>query len=135
MDYRNAVVRLILLLNALLHLYFGAVFIVSPEPMMANLSIAATSPAGLIEMRTFYGGLMFAMGCFFMLGAIKFWIAQPAVIMLILTYLAAVLTRSAGLALEPIEAPIIWQILYVEIAGLVSGLLAIKILVGHGRKS
>ena len=61
-------VKLILLLNGAMHLYFGLVFMFTPEDMMAQLSIAATSPDGMTEMRTFYGGLMFAMGCFFVLG-------------------------------------------------------------------
>lgn len=128
MNLRTVIVKLVLALSALLHLYFGAVFIINPEPMMANLSIAATSPAGLIEMRTFYGGLMFAIGCFYALGVINTSITKAAVIMLTLTYAAAVLVRGYGLALEPVEDPLLWQILTIEAAGLASGLLALVLL-------
>ena len=121
------IARVILFVNGLLHLYFGAVFIVSPEPLMAQLSIAATSPAGLIEMRTFYGGLMFAMGCFFALGAIKTSMTTAAAIMMTMTYFAAVLTRGFGLMVEPVDDAMIWNILYIEIIGFISGLAALML--------
>lgn len=118
-------VKLILLVNGAMHLYFGLVFMFMPEDMMALLSIAATSPDGMTEMRTFYGGLMFAMGCFFILGMFDPAVSRPALLMLAMTYLAAVMVRSYGLMLHPAEGLILYRIYFIELTGLVSALLGL----------
>ena len=120
--------KLILLLSALMHLYFGLVFIFSPVDMMNKLSIAATSSSGLIEMRTFYGGLMSAMGSFFALGVLRKEFLKPALIMLAMTYAGAVLTRSYGIAIAAQVDSIIWTVLTVEIVGLLSAILALRLI-------
>ena len=91
---------------------------------MASLSIAATSPDGLTEMRTFYGGLMFAMGCFFALGIFDKTITRAALLMMVLTYFAAVVVRSYGFMQSAPQTTILWNIFYVELAGLIAGLIA-----------
>ena len=121
----KTVVKLVLAVSAGIHLYFGLVFMLSPEAMMASLSIAATSPDGLTEMRTFYGGLMFAMGCFFALGIVDSTVTRAALLMMVLTYFAAVVVRSYGFAQSTPESNILWNIFYVEIAGLIGGLFAL----------
>ncbi len=118
-------VYLILLVNGAMHLYFGLVFMLMPEDMMALLSIAATSPDGMIEMRTFYGGLMFAMGCFFVLGLFDASITKPALLMLAITYLAAVIVRSYGLLQHSPEGAILYRIYIIELTGLASALLGL----------
>jgi len=123
-----SIARTLLLLSALLHLCFGLIFIFSPSQMMEKLSIAATSPSGLIEMRTFYGGLMFAMGSFFTLGVMRRELLKPALIMLAITYLAAVLTRTYGIVRSTQVDSIIWNILTVEVIGLISAIAALTLI-------
>ena len=125
MGIKRALVKLVLAISAGIHMYFGLVFMLSPEAMMASLSIAATSPDGLTEMRTFYGGLMFAMGCFFALGIIDNTITRAALLMMVMTYLAAVVVRSYGFAQSAPQSTILWNIFYVELAGMICGLIAL----------
>ena len=49
-------------LSALLYMYLGLVFLIDPIPMLTRLSVAPTGPAGLVELRTFYGGFLFSNG-------------------------------------------------------------------------
>ncbi len=123
---------LLLVINGVMHLYFGGIFIAAPEGIMADLSIAALTPAGLTEMRTFYGGLMAAIGVFFCWGAGSQKLRYGALVFMVVSYAGAVAARSIGMVVDGVADPIIVRILVIEIAGLTSGCLGLWI---HSRRS
>ena len=119
--------RVILALNGILHLYYGLVFICDPRAMMASLSLSAVNPAGITEMRAFHGGLMLAMGCLFSLATLYRRFVIAGLIMMIVTYVGAVAARITGIILDQTKNALIFQILYIEIAGLILGLVGLWI--------
>jgi len=115
--------RLLLLGSAGLHLYFGAAFALAPGPWMESLSIQATSPAGLVEMRAFYGGLMLALGALFAAAGLIRRALLPGVVGMTVTYLGAACVRGlAMLAAGTTESPL-RELLAVEAGGAVLGAL------------
>ena len=117
--------QMVLVLVVLMHLYYGLSFFFTPEPWMAKLHITSTSPAGLTEMRTFYGGLMTAMGIFFVLTAFKkAWIV-PGLVMMTITFAGAVAARLYGISSDGTQSKVINSILTVEIVGLLLGIIAL----------
>ena len=128
----NKIPQVVLLLNAVLHLYFGLVFVINPEPLMQSLSISALSPTGLVEMRTFYGGLMSAIGFFFLYGAFSSQVQKSALIFAVITYGAAIIVRSWGMATEGLlNSEILRRIWIIEFVGF---LLSVATLVFSKRK-
>ena len=119
--------RVILALNGILHLYYGFVFLADPRAMMASLSLSALNPAGITEMRAFHGGLMLAMGCLFSLAALYKRFIIAGLIMMTVTYAGAVAARTTGIILDQTNDTLIFQILYLEIAGLILGLTGLWI--------
>ena len=117
--------RLILALNGILHLYYGIVFVADPRSMMASLSLSALSPAGITEMRAFHGGLMLAMGILFFLAAIYKRFTVPGLIMMTITYAGAVAARTTGIILDQTNDTLILQILFIEIVGLILGIIGL----------
>ena len=61
----------VLVLAGLGFLGFGLWLVVDPAGGLATVDIAATSPAGLIELRGFYGGLELGLGVFFLMCAAR----------------------------------------------------------------
>lgn len=117
---------IILVINALIHIYFGGVFIFNPEPMMESLSIASTSPTGLVEMRTFYGGFMMAIGLYYLVSAFISGLRMPALFFAVLTYGAAICTRTYGMVVDDqLSSSILQKILIVEVAGLILSFAAL----------
>ena len=114
--------RVILVLNGILHLYYGFVFLADPRAMMASLSLSAMNPAGITEMRAFHGGLMLAIGCLFSLAALYRRYIIAGLIMMTVTYAGAVAARTTGIMLDQTKDALIFQILYIEIAGLILGI-------------
>ena len=109
--------RCFLLLSAVLHLYYGVVFALDPEPMMARLALAATAAAGITEMRAFHGGLMIALGCAFLWAALDRRWLRPGLVLMALTYMGAVIGRSAGILIDGTGDAFIHSILMVETVG------------------
>jgi len=124
---KSAPARVILALNGILHLYYGFVFLADPRAMMASLSLSALNPAGITEMRAFHGGLMLAMGCLFFLAALYKRFIIAGLIMMTVTYAGAVAARTTGIILDQTNDALIFQILYIEIAGLILGLTGLWI--------
>ncbi len=135
-SWRNVGARhlpaVLLAMNGVMHLYFGGLFIAAPQAIMADLSIAALTPAGLTEMRTFYGGLMTAIGVYFCWGAGSKKLRYGALVFLIVSYAGAVAARSFGMAVDGVSDPIIVRILVIEVAGLASGCLGLWV---HSRRA
>ena len=119
---KSILARLILALNGILHLYYGFIFLADPRAMMANLSLSALNPAGITEMRAFHGGLMLAMGCLFSLAALSKRFIMAGLIMMTITYAGAVAARTMGIIVDQTNNALIFQILYIEITGLILGL-------------
>ena len=61
----------VLVLAGLGFLAFGLWLVIDPAGGLAMVDIAATSPAGLIELRGFYGGLELGLGVFFLMCAAR----------------------------------------------------------------
>lgn len=95
--------------------------------MMASLSLSALSPAGITEMRAFHGGLMLSMGALYFLAAFSKRYVVAGLIMMTVTYAGAVAARTTGMVLDQTNDALIFQILYVEIAGLILGLAGLWI--------
>ena len=124
---KSTLARVILALNGILHLYYGFVFLADPRALMASLSLSAVNPAGITEMRAFHGGLMLAMGCLFSLAALYRRFIIAGLIMMTVTYAGAVAARTTGIILDQTKDALIFQILYIEIAGLILGLTGLWI--------
>jgi|GEM_PF-1384624 len=119
---KSILARLILALNGILHLYYGFVFLADPRAMMANLSLSALNPAGITEMRAFHGGLMLAMGCLFSMAALSKRFIIAGLIMMTITYAGAVVARTMGIIVDQTNNALTFQILTIEITGLILGL-------------
>lgn len=120
-------VRAILALNAAVHLYYGVVFAWDPGDMMQTLSLAATGPAGITEMRAFHGGLMIAMGCLFAAAALSREWVRAGLIMMTVTYAGAVAARTLGIVIDAATEAVLFQILAIEVAGLLLGFIGLRV--------
>lgn len=120
-----ALARFFLLLNAVLHLYYGVVFALHPQEMMARLSLTATSAAGITEMRAFHGGLMLALGGLFLWAALDRRWLLPGLVLMLVTYLGAVVTRSVGMLLDGTGDALIRDILLIETLALCLSILGL----------
>jgi hypothetical protein len=121
----TATSQLLLGLSAVLHLYLGAVFAIDPTEWLANLSLAATAPAGLAEMRAFYGGLMLAMGALFAWCAGHRASLRPGLVFMTVTYFGAATVRTIAVVDYGVSDELLWRILAVEALGAVSGALCL----------
>lgn len=121
----HLVAHLALALSAIMHLYFGAAFALDPIPWMQNLHVAASNPAGVAEMRAFYGGLMLALGTLFAVATAVRGALYPGIVLMTATYLGAALVRSVSLAASPVDDPLLHQILAIELAGALVGLFCL----------
>ena len=113
--------QLALAVSALMHLYFGALFALDPLPWMQSLHLAASNPAGVAEMRAFYGGLMLALGALFAVSAVVRGALYPGLVLMTATYLGAALVRGVALATNRVDDPLVHQLLGVEVAGALVG--------------
>jgi hypothetical protein len=121
----HAVAQLALALSALIHLYFGALFALDPVPWMQNLHLTASDPAGVTEMRAFYGGLMLALGTLFAVAAAVREALYPGLVLMTATYLGAALVRSVALAATGVGDPLLYQLLAIELAGALVGMFCL----------
>lgn len=125
MKLDHAVAQLALALSALVHLYFGAAFVLDPVPWMQNLHLTASNPAGIAEMRAFYGGLMLALGSLFAVAAAVRGALYPGLVLMTATYLGAALVRSVSLATHRLDDPLLHQILGIELTGALVGMFCL----------
>ena len=105
MKLDHVIAHLALTLSAIIHLYFGAAFALDPVPWMQNLHLAASNPAGVAEMRAFYGGLMLSLGALFVVAVAVRSALYPGLVLMTVTYLGAALVRSVSLAANPVDDP------------------------------
>jgi len=114
------VARALLGTSAALHLYFGGYFAIDAAPMLEGLAIAATEPAGLIEMRAFYGGLMLALGALFAAALRRAWL-YPGLVLMTVTYFGAATVRATWIALDGVADAWLLRILAIEGLGALAG--------------
>jgi hypothetical protein len=127
--------RAVLALSGAMHLYFGAVFAIDPLPWMQSLSLTATAPAGVAELRAFYGGLMLAMGSLFVWSAWqRAWLVSGLVWMTA-TYFGAAAVRAVSLARDGVSDPMLLQILTIESSGAIAGMLCLALLTWSRRRT
>lgn len=87
----------VLVLAALGFLGFGAWLVFDPVGGLAGVGIAGTTPAGVIELRAFYGGLEIGLGLFLLLCAAQPDWRTPGLWLVLLSNLAIGLTRLYGI--------------------------------------
>ena len=87
----------VLILAGLGFLGFGAWLAVDPVGGLAGVDIAGTAPAGVVELRAFYGGLELGLGLFLLCCAAKPEWRTPGLWLVLLSNLAIGLTRLYGI--------------------------------------
>ncbi len=95
---------------------------------MDELFIAALSPAGLTEMRTFHGGLMLSLGIFFLYAAAYKAYCRAGLLLMAVTYAGAVVARALGIYMDNVESSFIWNILIAESSGLLAATVCLLLL-------
>ena len=88
----------VLLLAALGFLGFGGWLLVDPAGGLAGVDIGATSAAGLVELRAFYGGLEVGLGLFLLACAARPAWRVPGLWLVLLGNLSIGLARVYGIA-------------------------------------
>jgi hypothetical protein len=125
MSANEGFARFWLALSGALHLYYGLYFAIDAAPITAALAIAPTEPAGLIEMRAFYGGLMLALGVLFAASALRREWLSSGLVLLTVTYVGAASMRAIWMAIDGVSDEWLVKILAVEVTGAVGGALAL----------
>jgi hypothetical protein len=88
---------LVLVLAALGFLGFGLWLAFDPVGGLAGVGIAGTTPAGVVELRAFYGGLEIGLGLFLLICAARPDWRVPGLWLVLLGNLAIGLTRLYGI--------------------------------------
>jgi len=88
----------VLVLAGLGFLAFGLWLVADPIGGLAGVDIAGTTPAGVIELRAFYGGLEVGLGLFLLLCAARPAWRVPGLWLVLLGNLAIGLARVFGIA-------------------------------------
>ena len=88
---------IVLVLAGLGFLGFGLWLAVDPVGGLAGVGIAGTSPAGVVELRAFYGGLEIGLGLFLLVCAARPDWRVPGLWLVLLGNLAIGLTRLYGI--------------------------------------
>lgn len=118
--------NLVLFLAGLGFLGFGVWLLLDPAGGLAGVDIAATTPAGLIELRAFYGGLELGLGLFLLACArIPGW-QRPGLWLTALGNGGIGLTRIAGIAMAGVFTPFFAYALAWEIGFTVAALIALR---------
>jgi hypothetical protein len=104
----------VLFLAALGFLGFGAWLLVDPAGGLAGVDIGATSPAGLVERRAFYGGLEVGLGLFLLACATRPAWHAPGLWLVLLGNLFIGLARVYGIASSGVftgffAAALVWE--------------------------
>ena len=88
---------IVLVLAALGFLGFGVWLVFDPVGGLAGVGIAGTTPAGVVELRAFYGGLEIGLGLFLLICAARPEWRTPGLWLVLLGNLAIGLTRLYGI--------------------------------------
>ena len=113
----------VLVLGGLGFLGFGGWLVTDPAGGLAGVHIAATAPAGLVELRAFYGGLELGLGAFLLACAARPDWRRPGLWLTALGNGGIGLTRLAGIALSGVFTPffayaLVWELGFTALAAL-----------------
>lgn len=119
--------NVVLALAGLGFLAFGLWLVIDPAGGLAGVDIAATSPAGLIELRGFYGGLEVGLGAFLLACADKPAWREPGLWLVALGNGGIGLTRLAGIAMTGVFTPFFAYALVWELGFTIAALIALRL--------
>ncbi len=122
----NRFSNVLLYLGGLGFLAFGLWLVVDPAGGLAGVDIGATSPAGLIELRAFYGGLELGLGAFLIACARKPEWQRAGLWLTALGNGGIGLTRIAGIAMAGVFTPFFAYALVWEIGFSLAALIALR---------
>lgn len=119
----NRFPTIVLVLAALGFLVFGAWLVVDPVGGLAGVDIGGTTPAGVIELRAFYGGLEVGLGLFLLACARRPAWHVPGLWLVLLGNLGIGLARIFGIATSGVFVPffayaLAWEIGFPLLAAL-----------------
>lgn len=117
---------ILLVLGGLGFLGFGVWLLVDPAGGLSGVDIAATAPAGLIELRAFYGGLEVGLGLFLLACARNPEWQRPGLWLTALGNGGIGLTRIAGIAMSGVFVPFFAYALVWEIGFSLAALIALR---------
>jgi len=111
----------VLALAGLGFLGFGAWLVVDPIGGLAAVGVAATGPAGVIELRAFYGGLELGLGAYLLACARRPDWRRPGLWLTALANGGIGLTRLAGIAATGVFTPffawaLAWELGFASLA-------------------
>lgn len=111
----------LLALAGLGFLAFGGWLVVDPAGGLATVGIAATAPAGLIELRAFYGGLELGLGAFLLACAANPGWRRPGLWLTALGNGGIGLARIAGILATGVFTPffayaLVWELGFTVLA-------------------
>ena len=106
--------KFVLVLAALGFLGFGGWLVIDPAGGLAGVDIGATSPAGLVDLRAFYGGLEVGLGLFLLACATRPAWHAPGLWLVLLGNLFIGLARVYGIASSGVftgffAAALVWE--------------------------
>ena len=122
----NRFANTLLFLGGLGFLGFGLWLVADPAGGLAGVDIGATAPAGLIELRAFYGGLELGLGLFLLACARKPEWQRPGLWLTALGNGGIGLTRIAGIAMSGVFTPFFAYALVWEIGFSLAALIALR---------
>ena len=113
----------VLALAGLGFLGFGAWLVFDPVGGLAGVGIAGTTPAGVIELRAFYGGLEIGLGLFLLLCAAQPDWRTPGLWLVLLSNLAIGVTRLYGIGDSGVfnnffAAALVWELGFSALAAI-----------------
>ncbi len=113
----------VLVLAGLGFLGFGLWLVVDPAGGLATVDIAATSAAGLIELRGFYGGLELGLGTFFLMCAARPTWRRAGLWLIALGNGSIGLTRVVGIVTTGVFTPffgyaLVWELGFALLAAI-----------------
>lgn len=96
--------KMLLLLLAVGHLLVGAYALTQPQAVAEVMSLQATTPGAVGELRAVFGGLFIALGLMILRGALGGDRGRQWLLAVSLTYLGLVLGRIVSLLMEGVSA-------------------------------
>jgi hypothetical protein len=117
---------ILLAFNGVVYVAIGIIFSLDAERWFGNVGVTLADPVGFTELRAVYGGLMLAMGIFFLLSIrVRNWLV-PGTAFLLISYFGLVLARSQGIFLLGQSTPVIMQIYLIEWVCLILSAIALR---------
>ncbi len=118
--------RILLGLSSLAWLAIGVTFLFWPYRMAASVEVQLPTPTAVIDFRATYGGFDLVIGIAFAVCALYTEWTRPGVALLALVYAGFAGGRIIGLLLDGKPQPLMYQLLAIELTGLILSLIAFR---------